>query len=166
MIRNCDIEKYAHSMTNANISLPWSWKLFAVATRDIGSTRDRSASIRMANAIVDSPEPPSIRTPKMVEYQCGSSDMTQSTLMKVIVRDEQHEARSGNHSRPAVQRAWQLRGRLILLARPLVQEVGEADPDGEIQRRAAAEESGVQVRALEMQDFLHLYVVGLGLTHG
>src|SRR5262245_22760794 len=38
----------------------------------------------IVKAIVERPWPPSVSTPKIVEYQCGSSDMTQSTLMKVI----------------------------------------------------------------------------------
>src|SRR6186997_1768724 len=91
MISSCETEKYAHNIVNANISLARSWKFSAVATFDIGANFTSDARTMIVKASVDRPWPPRVRTPKIVEYQCGSSDITQSTLMKVIVSTHRHK---------------------------------------------------------------------------
>ena len=50
----------------------------------------------MMNAIVERPISPRLRMPKIVEYQCGSSDMTQSVLMNVMTIT--HSTRPGPDS--------------------------------------------------------------------
>ena len=59
MIRNCENEKYAHSITKASISLPRSWKCVGPMTR---ATSARCATAAPRTAIVkasaDSPWPP------------------------------------------------------------------------------------------------------------
>ena len=159
MMRNCDTEKYAHSMTKANISLPWSWNLSALATCDIGWNLTSSDIIRIVKAMVERPWPPSVSTPKIVEYQCGSSDMTQSMLMNVIVPTKSTRPGSGNHARPAIERARELRGLFVLFLRPLVEEEDQHGPDREVEQRPDAEEALVEVGALQMDRFLDRFVV-------
>ena len=40
MMSSCEMLKYAHSITNASISLPRSWKWSGCATSDTGLKRD------------------------------------------------------------------------------------------------------------------------------
>ena len=60
--------------------------------------------------------------PKMVEYQCGSSDMTQSTAAKLIVRDKTSSPGAADHAEPARVGLGDARFAAILRRRPLVQQ--------------------------------------------
>ena len=88
MIRNCENEKYAHSITNANISLPRSWKCRGVQHAGHRlARRPASPARRSTKANAVSPCPTISSRPKIVENQCGSSDITQSTAAKLMVSD-------------------------------------------------------------------------------
>ena len=52
---------------------------------DTGFACESADRIRIVNASVDRPWPPSIRMPKIVDVKCGSSDMIQSTEAKKSV---------------------------------------------------------------------------------
>src|SRR5207244_11694724 len=82
MIKYCENEKYAHSITNASIRFPRSWKCEATTMRSSGGRRLSHTIATMRNDIADRPCPPMISTPYIVEYQCGSSDMSQSNDAK------------------------------------------------------------------------------------
>ena len=58
MIRNCENDRYAHSIRNANSNLPRSWKWCVVITRLSGATCDSITSTQMPNANADRPWPP------------------------------------------------------------------------------------------------------------
>src|SRR3954465_14607920 len=86
MIRYWENEKYAQSITNASIRLPRSWKCDETTMRSSGGRRPSHASTQMRKARADSPCPPITSTPYIVEYQCGSSDISQSNDANVMVR--------------------------------------------------------------------------------
>src|SRR5438552_17664119 len=83
MIRNCENEKYTHSMTSASVSLPRSCRCRGVRIPLIGGYFDRVTRMVMRNAMAVSAWLTMKSNPHMVEYQVGSKDMTQSCAMKV-----------------------------------------------------------------------------------
>src|SRR5262245_51285168 len=84
MIRYCENEKYAHSIVNASIRFPRSWKCEGTTTLSSGRRRLSHTSTMMRNASAVRPCPPITSTPYIVEYQCGSRDMSQSNEANVI----------------------------------------------------------------------------------
>src|SRR5579871_5215185 len=83
VIRNCENEKYAHTITLASNSLPRSCKWRGVRISLIGRRYDIITMITTMNDIDDNPWPAINRSPNMVENQCGSIDSTQSVARKV-----------------------------------------------------------------------------------
>src|SRR5688572_6955743 len=73
-------------MTNASKRLPRSWKCAAESTSDSGGTSARSTMTTTANDRVASNCPMITRMPYIVENQCGSNDIIQSTDENVAVR--------------------------------------------------------------------------------
>src|SRR5579863_724929 len=87
MMSNCENEKYAHNMVKVSSSLPISWKCEGPMTPLRGPpSSDRITSRAMQNDSAESPCPAMISNPKIVENQCGSSDITQSTAANVTLR--------------------------------------------------------------------------------
>src|SRR5262249_9843576 len=74
----------ARSRTNANSRPPRSWKCTGEITRESGARSASRAATMMAKAKALSPCPTMSVAPKIVEYQCGSSDISQSTAAKVM----------------------------------------------------------------------------------
>ena len=71
MIRNCENEKYAHTITSASRNLPRSCRCRCVSTCVIGLRRASSTIRVIRNAIDESPWPAMISSPNIVENQCG-----------------------------------------------------------------------------------------------
>src|SRR3954471_18351502 len=86
MIRNCENDTYAQNMVKASINLPMSCMMSFLKNKDIGSCFDRSRHIAAENESAESACPARKIMPKMVEYQCGSSDITQSNDANVMLK--------------------------------------------------------------------------------
>src|SRR2546423_5649327 len=86
MIRNCENETYAQNMVNASISLPMSCMMSFLKNKDIGSCFESRMQIAAVNESAESAWPARKIMPKMVEYQCGSSDSTQSNDANVMLK--------------------------------------------------------------------------------
>src|SRR3954466_15104124 len=74
MMRNCENETYAQNMMNASISLPRSCMMSFLKNKDIGSCFESNRQIAAVNDSAESAWPARKIMPKIVEYQCGSSD--------------------------------------------------------------------------------------------
>src|SRR5579862_7912022 len=88
MIRNCENEKYAHTITSARRNFPRSCRWRCVRTRDMGSRDDRMIIRVIRNAIEESPCPAIRSSPNIVENQWGLSESTQSIDMKVMLKPQ------------------------------------------------------------------------------
>src|SRR5258707_3333913 len=86
IIRYCEKEVYAHKQVKASIRLPRSWNREASITPENGFRSDSRKSTMIQNASVSSTWPTAKIAPYMVEYQCGSKDMIQSTEASVTVK--------------------------------------------------------------------------------
>src|SRR3954462_2145683 len=86
MIRNCENDTYAQNMVKASISLPISCMMSFLKNKDIGSAFESRMQIAAVNESAERAWPARKIMPKMVEYQCGSSDITQSNDANVMVR--------------------------------------------------------------------------------
>src|SRR3954463_12755450 len=75
-------------MVKASISLPRSCMMSFLKNRDIGSSFESRMHIAAANESAESACPARKIIPKMVEYQSGESDMTQSKEAKVMLRQK------------------------------------------------------------------------------
>src|SRR6266702_4901204 len=85
MMRNCENEKYANSITMARVRLPRSCSVLGTSTCDMGRYLNRAAVNMIMKHMVISPWPSIKMRPYMVEYQWISSDMIQSTTAIVTV---------------------------------------------------------------------------------
>src|SRR5947209_18261513 len=85
MISHCEKLKYACSMMNVSISLPWSCTSFGLSHDANGSSRERIVSRITIMHMAERHSPTMMMKPKIVEIQCGSSDMTQSMQAKLMV---------------------------------------------------------------------------------
>src|SRR5207248_1084569 len=85
MISHCEKLKYACSMMKVSISLPWSCTSFGLSQSAVGSSRERIVSTITIKHMAERQSPTMMMKPKIVEIQCGSSDMTQSIQAKLIV---------------------------------------------------------------------------------
>ncbi len=84
----------------------------------------------------------------MVEPQCGSSDMTQSTAANEMRQRVQHQPQAAQSLEARLNAARQ---RAVLQVAALVENVGQANPDGEVDdpaRKPAAQSAGVQLPAI------------------
>src|SRR5256885_15678333 len=86
MIRNCENETYAQNMVKASISFPMSCMMSFLKNKDIGSCFESIMQIAAVNESAESACPARKIMPKMVEYQCGSSDITQSNDANVMLK--------------------------------------------------------------------------------
>src|SRR5262252_1407021 len=84
-IRYCENVTYAQNIVNANIILPRSCRWRPPRNSETGRVPDRRLTASVASASAPRPCPAMKITPYIVEYQCGSSDMTQSTAVHVVV---------------------------------------------------------------------------------
>ena len=85
-IRYCEKLTYAQIIVNANIILPRSWRCRPPRNSATGSTvREPHDRERRERERAEAPGPTMKMTPYIVEYQWGSSDMTQSTDVQVVV---------------------------------------------------------------------------------
>ena len=74
---------YAQKIRKPNISLPRSWKCSVLISLPTRPARLKPSVSRMTTANEVTAEAANTRTPNMVEYQPGSSDMIQSKPAKV-----------------------------------------------------------------------------------
>src|SRR5579885_3335682 len=88
MIKNCEKEKQAHTMTLASSSLPTSCRCFGVRISDIGRKLERNTRIVIRNDKADRPWPAMHSNPNIDEYQCGFSDMAQSIAINVTLNPQ------------------------------------------------------------------------------
>src|SRR5437773_681716 len=83
--RNCENAKYAQIITKASSRLPRSPHRVGDVASATGGRDDSQMRVIMPAANAGSNCAEAIRAPKMLEYQCGSSDMIQSMAANVIV---------------------------------------------------------------------------------
>src|SRR5579871_332863 len=86
IIRNCENEKYAQTITLASRSLPTSCRCFGVRISDMGRKFERNTRMVIRNDIADKPCPAMNRSPNMVENQWGFSDIAQSIARNVTLK--------------------------------------------------------------------------------
>src|SRR6266478_9518682 len=85
MIKYCEKAKYIHSITRAISKLPQSWKCEVRTTAFMGSQRASQDITRIPKASALKLHEATKISPKIVDDQAGSSDITQSIAAKVIV---------------------------------------------------------------------------------
>src|SRR3989304_1752469 len=132
-------------MVKASIRLPRSWKCCGRATFTSGGCSARRPTTMTTKASVVNTCPAMSIRPNMVENQCGSSDIIQSTPAKGAVSPERRGPGRPGIAPPPRQPGVAAR---VELPRPLVQQVGRTGPGQEIEDSAAREEAHVQVSAL------------------
>src|SRR5450759_5069893 len=85
MMMSCENVMYPQSIKNMNRRFPRSRKTPAPANRANGSTPARYRTASSTNAIAERHCPTMNAIPKIDEYQCGASDISQSTEAKKVV---------------------------------------------------------------------------------
>src|ERR1044072_4589841 len=86
IIRNCEKEKYAQTITSASKNLPRSCKCLGVRISDIGARNESSTMRVIRNAIDVNPWLARNSRPNIVENHFGFTDSTQSIDMKVTLK--------------------------------------------------------------------------------
>ena len=145
MIRYCENDMYAQSMVKASSRLPRSWNASAGTTRDSGRTPASRAATMTIVARADSDE----------AHQQHRAVDRRVPLGLDRHRPVDHGERDGQEVERQAGAAERLGpaggirlGDLVLPPRAQADQQGQADPDGEVDRRADQEEGDVQVGRL------------------
>ena len=83
---HCENERYAHSTTKANISLPKSCRNSILKMCDTGSTVESLVKSQMVKQNVVSTWPTMNSMPQTVDHHSGYRDMVQSMEANVMLR--------------------------------------------------------------------------------